>query len=38
MELPIRPALAEALQAVRPRRTTIIAGDMGHELNPIYFG
>jgi enterobacteria phage integrase len=38
LALPVHPALAEALQAVHPRRDTIIAGNMGHELNPIYFG
>jgi integrase len=39
MELPLHPELAKALKAVRPRRgKTILTGDRGKPLNPIYFG
>lgn len=39
MELPIHSELAAALQAINPRRgTTVITGDRGHQLNPIYLG
>jgi integrase len=39
MELPLHPELAKTLKAVRPRRgKTILTGDRGKPLNPIYLG
>ena len=39
LELPIHPALAEALGAVRPRLpAAIITGSSGTKLSPVYFG